>query len=342
MPAPTLSDVAQRAGVSRATVSRVLNNHPSVAEHLRIRVEEAARVLGYQPNRAARRLRTSTSDVLGLIISDIENPFFTSVVRGVEDAAYAHQMSVVLCNSDENPVRQRMYLRVLQAEHVAGLIICPTHVNDGQDFSELSRAGTPIILLDRRVDNFEADAVTVDNVGGAYLAVKHLVDLGYTQIGMVGGPLHLTTGRERYEGYCRALQSGCLDSDESLVKLGDFKTDSGYHLTQELIALPDPPQAVFVANNLMTLGALRALRERGLQIPWDVAMVGFDDMLWSGELCPPLTAVSQPTYELGQETVQLLLRRLEEPHAPYRNVVLQPRLIVRESCGATQGQRRQK
>jgi DNA-binding LacI/PurR family transcriptional regulator len=332
MAAPTLKDVADHAQVSKATVSRVLNNNPRVAEELRARVLESIRLLGYQPNRAARRLRASVSDVLGLMISDIENPFFISVVRGVEDAAYANQMSVVLCNTDENPAKQQMYLRVMQAERVAGLIISPTNVNE--DFTELQQLGIPVILLDRRTDKFETDAVTIDNVGGAYLAVRHLIDLGYERIGTIGGSPHLTTGRERYEGYRKALNAAGLKIDEKLVKIGDFKTDSGYQLAIELIGLPRPPQAIFVANNLMTLGTLRALRENNVCVPDDMALVGFDDMPWSSELCPPLTAVSQPTYELGQETVHLLLRRLANPDAPVRTVTLQPRLIVRESCGA--------
>ncbi|NLF76153.1 MAG: LacI family transcriptional regulator [Chloroflexi bacterium] len=333
MATPTLKDVASHAGVSRATVSRVLNHNPRVAGDLRDRVLDAIQELGYQPNRAARRLRASSSDVLGLIISDIENPFFTSVVRGVEDAAYAYQMSIVLCNTDEDPEKQKMYLRVMQAERVAGLIISPTNVEE--DFTELERAGIPVILLDRRTDPYETDAVTIDNVAGAYLAVKHLIDLGYERIGMIGGSPHLTTGRERYEGYRKALSTAGLKVDERLIKVGDFKIDSGYHLMLELIAAPQPPRAVFVANNLMTLGALRALRERAVRVPDTMALVGFDDMPWASELCPPLTTISQPTYELGQETVQLLVRRLANPDAPVRTVTLQPRLVIRESCGVT-------
>ncbi len=332
MTTPTLKDVADLAAVSEATVSRVLNNNPKVAEELRSRVLEAVRSLGYQPNRAARRLRASSSDVLGLIISDIENPFFISVVRGVEDTAYAHQMSVVLCNTDEDPAKQQMYLQVMQAEQVAGLIISPTSAS--KDFTELQRLKIPIILLDRRAANFEADAVTIDNVNGAYLAVRHLIDIGYERIGIIGGSPHLTTGQERYEGYRKAMTTAGLKIDERLIKVGDFKTESGYRLAQEFIAAAKPPQAIFVANNLMTLGALRAMREQGVRIPQDIALVGFDDMPWSSELCPPLTAVSQPTYELGQETVQLLLRRLADPNAPIRTVTLQPRLVVRESCGS--------
>ncbi|WP_119066298.1 LacI family DNA-binding transcriptional regulator [Aggregatilinea lenta] len=340
MPAPTLNDVAERAHVSRATVSRVLNNNPNVTDELRLRVLEAIQVLGYRPNQAARRLRGSTSDVLGLIISDIENPFFISVVRGVEDAAYQQQMSVVLCNSDENPAKQNMYLRVMQAESVAGLIVSPTHVDERAALAELSAGGMPIVLLDRTTKSISADAVLIDNVGGALAAVKHLIDLGYTRIATIAGSSQLTTGYERLEGYRSALDAVGMTFERGLVRTGDFKIESGYRLMRELLATPTPPDAVFVANNLMTLGSLRAAHELGVRIPDDVALIGFDDMPWSGELCPPLTAVAQPTYELGQEAVRLLLRRRADPNAFYHTIVLQPRLVVRESCGALLHQRR--
>ncbi|HML21607.1 MAG TPA: LacI family DNA-binding transcriptional regulator [Aggregatilinea sp.] len=340
MSAPTLKDVAEHAHVSRATVSRVLNNNPNVASDLRDRVLDAIQTLGYRPNRAARRLRGSTSDVLGLIISDIENPFFISVVRGVEDAAYQQQMSVVLCNSDEDSTKQAMYLRVMQAENVAGLIISPTHVNESAELAELSAAGMPIVLLDRFTKRFDADAVLVDNVGGASTAVKHLIDIGYTRIATIAGSPQLTTGQERLEGYRKALESAGIPFERALVRSGDFKIESGYRLMRDLLTTASPPEAVFVANNLMTLGSLRAAHELGVRIPHDVAIIGFDDMPWSGQLCPPLTAVAQPTYELGQEAVRLLLRRRADPGAFYHTVVLQPRLVVRESCGAVLRQER--
>jgi len=323
-----------RAGVSNATVSRVLNNNPQVDENLRLRVMEAVNSLGYQPNRDARRLRAQSSNVIGLIISDIQNPYFISVIGGVEDAAYAHQMNVILCNSNEDLAKQSMYLRVMEAERVAGLIIVPCHCNQTDDILQLSKTGIPIILLDRVLSNGSMDAVLVDNVRGAQEAVTHLIDLGYRRIAMIGGPSYVQTGRDRNQGYRNALMAAGLPIDEQLVRSGDFKMESGYRLTSELVTNGDPPDAIFVANNLMTLGTLRALRELHIRVPEDIALVGFDDMPWSGDLYSPLTAVSQPTYELGQEAVQLLLRRLAEPEASFRTMTLQTRLVVRESCGA--------
>lgn len=330
----TIRDVADYAQVSLATVSRVLNNNATVDEILRARVLEAIRVLGYQPNRAARRLRAQSSSVIGLVISDIQNPYFISVISGVEDAAYAKQMNIVLCNSDEDPNKQELYLRVMEAERVAGLIIVPTNSTDRAGFDRLQAAGIPIILLDRIVRGLEVDTVRVDNVRGAFDAVNHLIQLGHRRIGIISGALHLSTGQERYQGYRDALIGAGLAVEETLVKFGNFKTQSGYHFALELIALAQPPDAIFIANNLMTLGALRALRERGVRVPEDMPLVAFDDLPWSGELYSPLTAVSQPTYELGQEAVRLLMRRIATPSAPYQTISLQTQLIVRESSGA--------
>ena len=334
MPNVTIEDVARRAGVSRATVSRVLNNNTRVDETLRLRVLEAVQALGYEPNHVARRLRARSSTVIGLIISDIQNPYFISVIRGVEDTAYANHMSIVLCNSDEDVAKQQLYLQVMQSEHVAGLIIVPASSQDNAGLARLKQVGIPIILLDRMVNDLNVDGIKVDNVRGAYEAVNHLIELGHKKIGIITGFQHVTTGRERYLGYCEALTDAGLSVNKALVRYGDFKTESGYRLTRELLESSTPPDALFIANNLMTLGAMRALRELAINIPEDMPLVGFDDMPWSGELYSSLTAVSQPTYELGQEAVHLLMRRISQPDASYRTIILQTRLMVRESSGA--------
>jgi LacI family transcriptional regulator len=339
-----MKDIAAHAGVSKATVSRVVNNDPNVAPELRTRVLKAIQELGYQPNRAAQRLRAGSSDVIGLMVSDIQNPFFTSVVGGVEEMAYAHQMSILLCNTNEDYSRQQMYFDVLQAEQVAGLILVPTPLTDAKSFRRLTQANIPTILLDRRIDGLDTDAVVVDNARGAYLAVKHLIELGHSRIAMIAISATLTTGRERQQGYYDAMNEAGLPIEARLIKVGaptgDSREDDGYHLTRELMQAPNPPGALFVSNNMITLGTLRALRELNIRVPQDLAVVSFDDMPWSAELCPPLTAIAQPTYDLGREAVHLLIRRLAEPKAPYRTVTLQTRLIVRESSGATLRQAR--
>jgi LacI family transcriptional regulator len=330
----TMQQVAEHAKVSKATVSRVLNNDPSVADDLRLRVLKAMQDLGYQPNRAARRLRGTSSGVIGLVITDIQNPFFISVMQGVEDTAYANQTSILFCNTSEDLARQQMYLDVMQAERAAGLILVPTSNTSAKSLTGLKLSRTPLVLLDRWIAGLEADIVQVDNVGGAQLAVRHFIDLGHDRIALVVGAPNLSTGRERQRGYRDCLMAAGLPIDESLIKTGNPYKEDGYRLTRDLMLSAQPPRAIVVGNSMMTLGALQALRELGVRIPDDVAIVGFDDLPWADELCPPLTAVSQPTYELGREAVHLLLRRLAEPDAPFRTLTLQTRLIVRESCGA--------
>lgn len=329
----TINDVAERAQVSRSTVSRVLNNQPYVAPEVRDRVLDAMSSLGYQPNRAARRLRAVQSDLLGLIIPDIQNALFLSLVRAVEDLAYAHQMNVILCNTDDNPEKQKSYLDVMQAQQAAGLIVVPTHPKDAAMLAPVRESGIPIVLVDREIHGLEADTVIVDNVRGAHLAITHLVKLGYERIAILAGPQLLTPGRERLQGYNNALYEAEREPDKALVKIGTFKVESGYELTHELMDSPNPPDAIFASNNLMALGCLRALHERRVRIPDDVALVGFDDMPWAEDLNPPLTAVAQPSYELGNQALELLLKRMRNPDAPYRKVMLQPRLIIRKSCG---------
>lgn len=331
----TMRDVAEYAKVSLSTVSRVLNNHASVDDELRERVMRAVRALGYQPNLAARRLRSNTSHVIGLIISDIENPFFTSVVRGVEDMAYADQRNVILCNTDEDPAKEQIYLEVMQAERVAGLIITPTHGDRKREpYVKLQEMGIPVVLLDRNLGLSAFDNVTVDNLNGAYQAVQHLIGLGKKRIALVTADTRLTTFQQRYEGYLKALNEAGLKPQKELIKVANPKAAGAYQSTLQLLQITQPPDAIFAGNNLMTLGVLSALRDQHFRVPEDIALVGFDDMPWSSQLSPPVTSVSQPTYELGQEATRLLLRRINNPDVHPQSVVLQTRLVVRESCGA--------
>ena len=330
----TIADVAEHADVSHATVSRVLNNKGTVNPILRDRVLLVVDSLGYRPNRVAQRLRSNTSDIIGVIISDIQSPFFVAVVRGIEDAAYANEMNIVLCNTDEDLIRQQTYLSYLQAENVAGIIVSPTwHMNESNELEMFQDSGIPIVLMDRIVENYQFDTVSVDNVKGAYTATKHLIDAGYKKIGILGGNLKLSTGKGRYEGYLKAMQESALDIDQQYVMFGNFTEEDGYQLTKNMLSLEEPPEALFVNNNLSTMGALKAIRELGRRMPQDIALVGFDDIPMATELATPPTVIAQPTHDLGREAVHLLLRRLKTPNAPAQSLLLQTQLIVRESCG---------
>lgn len=330
--AATSQDVAKRARVSIATISRVINGYPHVSPQVRRRVLRAVKALNYQPNRTAQRLRAKRSRVVGLIISDIQNPFFTSVVRGIEDLAYEHGYSVVLCNSDEDPNKEHLYVDVMCAEDVAGVIMASTSESNAQVQKLLDRS-IPVIAIDRRIRNRQLDSVLVANVAGALEAVGHLLDLGHREIGYIGLPLDRTPGRERYAGYQRALRAHGVKPNRGLVCFGNAKQHGGHECAGKLLKTHPSLTALFVANNLMTLGALTAIQEAGLEIPADVAVVGFDDVPWAPLLRPPLTVVAQPTYELGQKAVELLLDRIKQPDKSVTHVQLNPTLIIRASTG---------
>ncbi len=330
MASPTSHDVAKKAGVSVATVSRVLNGSPLVTESARRKVLRAIKELNYQPNRAAQRLRAGRSHVIGLIISDIQNPFFTSVVRGIEDVAYQQGYSLVLCNSDEDPEKEKLYLNVMRSEEVAGVILASASEANPQ-VDDLIAHNIPVVAIDRQIDDRPIDSVLAANIDGARAAVSHLIEQGHRRIGFIGLPLTRTPGKERYEGYQRALRDHQLPVSPEYVRIADAKQPGGYASTRDLLTQQAYVTALFVANNLMTLGALDAIRERGLKIPDDISIIGFDDMPWANLLQPPLTAIAQPTYELGRHAAELLLSRLKERNQPVVHEHLETQLIVRGS-----------
>lgn len=327
----TIVDVARRAGVSISTVSRVLNGRDHVNEGVIARVRQAAQELQYQPSRAARALRAKQTTIIGLLITDIQNPFFTALVRGVEDVAQRNGFSLILCNSDEDPQKERQYIEVLCAEQVAGAIITPTREQQ-RALKLFQEHKIPIVTVDRKVKGNEIDAVLVDNQRGAREATAHLVDNGYRRIGIISGPITTTTGRERLEGYRQALRDAGIEHDPALERMGSFKEESGRQLTCELLDLEQPIDALFVANNLMTLGALAALNECHKRIPEDIGIVGFDEMQWSSLSAISLTTVTQPVYEIGSTAALRLFQRLQNPAALTRQeIVLAPTLRVRDS-----------
>jgi LacI family transcriptional regulator len=328
---PQIKDVADKAGVSIATVSRVLNNNPRVKASLRERTLRAISDLGYQPSGIARNMRSQSVRVIGLVISDIQNPFFTSLVRAVEDVAYENQYTVLLCNSDEDIQKEQLYVDVLSRERVAGVIIVPT----GKDCcSPLLNLRMPVVMADRIVPGITTDAVVLDNVAGAYAATQHLIELGHRRIGLVGAPVGVSVGIERRKGYEKALRANKIKLDESLIHAGNFKEQGGYEATRALLERDPRPTAIFAVNNLMTMGAFQAISEKGLRVPDDISMIGFDDMPWLALLTPPLTAVRQPTYEIGAQAARLLFARLQDNSLPIQKRVMKPELIIRGSTAA--------
>lgn len=329
----SLTDVAQHAQVSIATVSRAISHPEKLAPETLALVQQSMRELGYKPNRVARRLRQKGGrrHLLGLIIPDIQNPFFAEIARGVEDVAYANEFAVMLCNSDENLKKEAFYLDVMQAESVDGVILPPINDRDPA-IIRLAEAGMPIVSVDRSLVNASIDKVEVDNRQGAFEAVDHLLKLGHRRIAMIAGRQNVSTSRERRLGYEDALKSHGVAIDEDLIRVGDYKQASGHSLAKELLAGSPRPTALFVVNNLMTVGAIEAIHKEGLRIPKDVAIIGFDDLPWAEALDPPLTVVRQPAYEVGRAAAELLLKRLTDPAAPAAWLRLRPKLILRSSC----------
>lgn len=321
----TIRDVALAARVSRATVSRVLTGKPYVSEEVRARVLAAVEALGYQPSRVARSLRAQRAAIIGLIISDIQNPFYTALVRAVEDVASAHGYALFLCNSDEDIAKETLYIDLMRSERVAGVVITPTRETDNP-CKRLLEASIPVVSVDRRMLDLSVDTVIIDNSGAAYDLVSHLIRSGHRRIASVVGQQTISTSRERHEGYVRALEAHGLPVLPELVQIGSPKEDFGYRATLRLLDLPEPPTALFLANNLLTLGALKAIVERGLRVPEDIALGAFDRTHWT-PFQPVQIVVAQPTYELGRTAASLLLQRIVDRTRPVQEIVLEASLL---------------
>ena len=326
-----IKDVADAAGVSTATVSRVLANKPHVSQEVKARVMKVVRKLNYRPNRVARSLRSQKSTIIGLIVSDIENPFFQQVGRAVEDAAHELGYSVLLCNNDEDPDKEQRYLHLISDENLAGIILSPTR-QTADNFLATSELNIPMVVIDRRVRNAEVDNIVIDNVQAAHTITTHLIEHGHRRIGAIFG-IGSTTGRERREGFVKALKEHDLQPSTDLVRYANPREDDGFNTTLKLLQLPEPPEAILTSNSLLAAGALRALRESKKAIPEEVAFASFDETTWSKLVVPALTVIKQPTYEIGRTATELLINRIQDPTRSTREVTLKSKLIVRQSCG---------
>lgn len=328
-----LKKVAEKAGVSIATVSRVINNSPNVNPQTRIKIERLIKELKYTPNRVAKRLRNrnTSSNLLGVLIPDIQNPFYVDVLRGIEDVAYKNKYALIMCNFAQDETKEKLYLDILQSESIDGLIAAPTHEHD-QEVSNLVRTGLPIVCVDRGLMDVDVDVVLVENQKGAYMAVDYLAKKGYKRIAYISGIPKIPSSRDRERGYRDALEQNNLIYDKELIRYGDSRHESGVKLCADLLKLPDPPDAIFTGNNLITLGALETIHTQNLKIPDDIAIIGFDDMHWSISLNPPLTAVRQPAYEIGKCAAEQLISRIDNPERPTSSMILKTELMIRNSC----------
>jgi DNA-binding LacI/PurR family transcriptional regulator len=324
----TIGDVAARADVSPATVSRVLNGVENVQEEYRRRVLAAIEELDYEPNRLASNLRRSRVAMVGVVVSDIENPHFTEAVRAVEDAAFARGYRVLVCNTDESSDKQREYLKLLAAERVAGVILSPSQA-DAPEVKELLDLGMAVVAFDRAVTDPRADLVAAKNADGVDAAVAHLADLGHRSIGLVAGPADVTTGDERRDGYLRALSARGL---EPAIADGGFRIDGGRRAVGEVLDAHPELTALIFANNLMTLGGLHGLSARGVRVPEDLSVIGVDDPFWAAIVSPPLTTLAQPVREMASSAAEVLFRRIDGDKSEPERIMLDLEMRSRSSC----------
>ncbi|MEU6350525.1 LacI family DNA-binding transcriptional regulator [Streptomyces sp. NPDC047072] len=335
---PTMADVARAAGVSVATVSHVLNDTRPVLPHTRQAVLDAVDELGYTPNTLARSLVTSRTRSIGLAVSAISNPYFTEILQGVEARALEHGYSLLIADPHDDPGHERKVVQLLHERRVDGMIVAPS-ADPRELLAYLGRHQVPTVFLDRVVDPADArephrfDQVCAESAAPMARLVTHLAELGHRRIGLVAGLPGLSTTHERIAGYRQGLAAAGYAHDERLVVHGDSRSDGAETATAELLSLAAPPTALVTANNAMTIGALRALREHGLSVPDDVALCCFDDFAWADLFSPRLTAIAQPSREIGAEAVRVLLERLAAPDTPARTRRLPCTFVHRTSCG---------
>jgi LacI family transcriptional regulator len=329
----TLRDVARAAGVHPATASRALNpeTRALVSESTAQRVGEVAERLGYRPNPIARGLKTNRSYTIGVLVPDLMNPLFAAIVRGIEAVLDVAGYTPLITNTDNDPERERIDFQAMRMRQVDGFITATAH-RDHRLITESVGQDATVVLVNRRVDDSSLPAVSADDVAGARLAVEHLAGIGHRRIAHLAGPLELSTGYQRHEGFITAMQALGREADPRLIVVGDSFTEaSGARTCRELVQRNAPFTAIVAGNDLMALGCYDALAEHGLSCPGDVSVVGFNDMPFAARFNPPLTTVRIPHYEMGSKSADLLLEMLQDPDAPPRQVLLQPELVARGS-----------
>jgi LacI family transcriptional regulator len=330
----TIKEVAKHANVSVGTVSNVLSGSNTVGAAIRARVDAAIAYLDYHPDQVARSLKVKRTRSLGLVLSDITNPFFAQVLRGAEECALANGYVLITLNSDDKVEREKKILAVLRSFRVDGiLLVVAPNSGDSTHISNVLRSGTPIVCLDRVTESIPLDCVSVNNIDGSQLCVRHLIQQGHRRIAIITGSPTLRTATERLEGYFAALKEAKIEVESGLIKEGDFHETSGYRLGKELLLAHRRPTAVFISNGMMTIGFIHALNEVHLRCPEDIAVASFDDLPLAEAFRPQITVVSQPAYQIGYEGAQLLINRLQHKISsrPPVAICLAPELMIRES-----------
>ena len=327
----TIKEVAERSGVSTATVSHVINQTRFVAPSTCERVWLAMRELNYAPSAVARSLKVQTTNSIGMLVTSSTNPFFAEVVRGVERYCFSQGYNLILCNTEGNAQTASSYLQMLIRKRIDGLLVMCTDTHDGLFEQLQQQQDLPLVVMDWGPSMPHSDRIQDNSQHGGYLATRHLIELGHRQIAIITGPQDKQPALERLAGYQQAMAEAQLPIDSDWICHGDFDCEGGYQAMQQLMQCRMPPSAVFACNDLMAMGAIRALQEQGLSVPHDISVIGYDNIAFAAYLNPPLTSISQPKQELGQLAVQSLLERIQQPQLPGRTLRLEPDLVLRDS-----------
>ncbi len=329
----TIRDVAKRAGVAPITVSRVINKSGYVSQETRLRVEAAIDELGYVPNMLGPSLRFKQTMTLAVVVTDITNPFWTTVTRGVEDVAQANGYSTILCNTDESEEKQNQYLHMLLRRRIDGILLVPASCSP-KPIQMIKNQGVPVVVLDRVVPDVDVDIVRADSNTGAYNLTRYLRSLGHERIVMLAGPQGISTAVERVNGFHRALTDTGLKVQDSHIVWGDFSQESGYKMAKQALKVIPRPTAIFAANNFIAIGAMWAFGEENLTVPDDIALVAIDDIPPGFTINPFFTVAKQPACEMGQQAARLLLERVKgETERPCKHIVLPVEMVIRTSSG---------
>jgi LacI family transcriptional regulator len=328
----TIKDIAQEAGVSPQTVSRAINDKGEISPQTQERILRIAKRMGYRPNSIARSLATRRTQNIGLVVPDVSNPFFASLARGIEDAAHQANYNVFLCNTDENVKRETSAIHSLEAQRVDGLILCSSRLSEPQ-LLQLAERYQPLVLINRQIDHPQTGSVCVDDDKGTEEAVRYLLQLGHRNIGLLAGPAASHSGKQRLRGYRQAMAEHMPDLPDHWQINCPPQVKGGQTAAQELLDRAPELTALFAYNDLVAVGALRACAEQDLRVPGNVAIVGCDDIPLAALVSPALTTIHIPTYNLGQQTMGLLLQRIDSADEISQSIVVSPHLVIRDSSG---------
>lgn len=334
-----MSDVAEKANVSKATVSRVLRNPETVKKATRDKVMAIIEQMNYQPNILARHFRRSQTNTILVVIPNILNTVFSHMLGGIEHAAGKHGYRVLLANTNKQVEKEYEYLDHLKQRQVDGMILLSARMD--KDVLQEVLEEYPVVLTADYLEGVAIPTVTIDNVSSARTATEHLINLGHQRIAHITGPIHLLVSQDRLKGYRQALLQNELDVDNILIQEGDFSHESGYNQMNKLLALEHPPTAVFAANDEMATGVIKAAKDKGLSVPKDIAVVGFDNIKLSYIYEPGITTIAQPMFDMGKKAMELLLQQINGEEMPKKQHVLESELIIRESCGSQNKKNRQ-